>query len=156
MSVILRRAGRRDLEGIQVLWMALREQYAKADPRFLVSPDAARAGREHREAILADPRTRFFVAEEGSEILAYLHAQIEGSGPDHSPARWGEILDLAVRDDRRGEGIGSRLLACGLEWLESCGVAQYRVAVPSLMPEACRFFERHGGLPLQQILQADL
>ncbi len=156
MSVLVRRAGRRDLERIQSLWQQLRELHAKVDPRLTPSKDAAQIAQEHREVILADPRTAFFVAEEKRKILGYLHAQIETNDPIYDPPRFGTIADLVLLDDRRNEGIGSRLLECCKEWFVSHGLSEYRVAVPMQQPDAQRFFARAGAPPLMVIHRAEL
>ncbi len=41
MNVLVRRAGRRDLDEIHVRWLRLRETEAKADARFAPSKNAA-------------------------------------------------------------------------------------------------------------------
>ena len=156
MSVLVRRAGRRDLEPIQSLWQLLRELQAKLDPRFVLSKDAAQIVQEHREVILADPRTVFFVAEEMGKLLGYLHAQIDTNDPICDPPKYGTIVDLVLREDRRNEGIGSRLLECCKEWFVSHGLSEYRVAVPMQQPEAQRFFARAGAPPLMLIQRAEL
>ncbi len=156
MSVLIRRAGRRDLERIQILWQRLRELQAKVDARLTPSKDAPQVVREHREVILADPRTAFFVAEEKGKILGYLHAQIETNDPTYDPPRFGTIVDLVVREDRRNERIGSRLLECCREWFISHGLSEYRVAVPVQQPDAQRFFTRAGAPPLRTIHRAEL
>ncbi len=127
MSVIVRRAGRRDLKKIQPLWQALRELEMKLDERMKIVKDAADLAREHHEVVLADPRTALFVAEEKEIVLAYLHAQIESNDPTRLPERYGVILDLIVQDSRRREGIGTRLLECTREWFESQGIDELRV-----------------------------
>ena len=156
MSVLIRRAGRRDLERIQLLWQHLRELHAKVDPRLVASKDAAQIAHDHREVILADPRTVFFVAEEKGKLLGYLHAQIETNDPIYDPPRYGTIVDLVLREDRRNEGIGSRLLECCKEWFVSHGLSEYRVAVPMQQPDAQRFFSRAGAPPMMVIHRAEI
>jgi|GEM_PF-848070 len=142
MSVLIRKAGRRDLEHIQSLWQSLRELQAKVDARLTPSKDAAQVVREHREVILADPRTAFFVADEQGQLIGYLHAQIETNDPIYDPPRFGRIVDLVVREERRNEGVGTRLLEYCKEWFASHGLSEYRVTVPVQQPEAQRFFAR--------------
>jgi GNAT superfamily N-acetyltransferase len=148
MSALVRKAGRRDLEAIHALWRSLRDQVAKLDPRLTPSADADAVTREHREVILADPRTAFFVAEEQGEVIGYLHAQIDTNDPAYEPARYGTIVDLFVREQRRGEGTADALLEACLEWFRSHGLTEYRVDVPSLNRDAQAFFEKQGAEPL--------
>jgi GNAT superfamily N-acetyltransferase len=156
MSVIVRRAGRRDLDAIHALWRALREAAAKADPRFALAGDADARVRDHREIILADPRTRFFVAEEQGFVLGYLHAQVDANDPEYETTRFGTIVDVIVREDRRREGIAASLLESCKEWLRSLGVKEYRAAIPAHSPEAALLFERDGAAPLSATYTAAL
>ncbi|MFQ5514166.1 MAG: GNAT family N-acetyltransferase [Myxococcota bacterium] len=156
MNIIVRRAGRRDLEKLHALWRALRELEGKVDPRLELSKDGAEVTRHHREVILSDPRTGLFVAERGAELVGYLHMQIESGDPIYDPARYGRVVDLFVREDLRRQGIGSRLLAYGREWLASHGLAVYQVTIPVQLPDGQRFFERQGAQPLWVIQHAEL
>jgi GNAT superfamily N-acetyltransferase len=148
MSALVRRAGRRDLEAIHALWGRLREREAKLDARLAPSADADAVSREHREVILADPRTAFFVAEEQGKVIGYLHAQIDTNDPAYEPARYGTIVDLIVHEERRGEGTADALLESCLEWFRSHGLTQYRIDVPALNRDAQAFFEKQGADPL--------
>ena len=64
------------------------------------------------------------------------------------------IADLFVDEERRGAGIGTRLLEYCLEWFSSHGLAAYRVDAPVQLPLAIRFFERAGAIRLSSRLTA--
>lgn len=144
MSVIVRTAGRRDLEAIHELWVALREEGAKADSRLDLSADGEGRAREHREVVLADPRTRFFVAEEQGDVLGFLHAQVDTLDPSLAHNRVGTIVDLMVWEGRRREGVGTRLWEGALEWFESLALSEVRADVPEHAESARRFFAARG------------
>jgi GNAT superfamily N-acetyltransferase len=148
MSALVRRAGRRDLDAIHALWGSLRELEAKLDPRLTPSADADAVTREHREVILADPRTVFFVCEEQGKVIGFLHAQIDANDPAYEPARYGTIVDLFVDAGRRGEDTADALLETCLEWFRSHGLTQYRIDVPALNRDAQAFFEKQKADPL--------
>ena len=156
MSVIVRRAGRRDLGCIQALWQLLRDLEAKSGSGLALSKDGAQVAGEHREVILADPRSAFFVAEEQGEVLGFLHAQVEPNDPVYEPPRLGRIVDLIVVEERRREGIGTRLVECCREWLLSQGLTEYRVTLPVQASAARLFFERLGTRPLTATHRAPL
>ena len=156
MACIVRRAGRRDLEAIQSLWQRLRELQVKADSRLAPAAAAERLVAEHREVVLADPNTSFLVAEEQGEVLGFLHAQIEQGDPIYALERYGTIVDLFVLESRRGGGIGEQLLQSCLEWFRSLNLQEYRVSTPVHTPEAQRFLEKHGALPLFVVQAAPL
>jgi len=148
VSEIVRRAGRRDLEAIQSLWIAQREREAKLDPRLALAADADTIARDHRQVILADPRTVFLVAEEQGDVVAYLHAQVDSNDPTLDPPQYGTIVDLVVREDRRTAGLGDRLLYACKEWMQSHGLTELRISVPERDADARAFFEDREAVPL--------
>ena len=148
MNVIVRRAGRRDLEGIHALWLLLQEVRLKADARFQIAKDAPEIASDHREVILADPNSAFFVAEEQREIVGYLHAQVESNDPTQEPLRIGRIVELIIREDLRRAGIGSRLFGYCKEWLSSLGIVEYRATVPAQDATAQTFLAAQSTTPL--------
>ena len=156
MPPLVRRAGRRDLEAIQSLWVRLREEQGKLDPRLAPGPNAARLEAEHREIVLADRRTAFFVAEDAGELVGFLHAQIDPNDPAYAPERFGTIVDLFVASACRGRGIGSRLLEFCKDWFRASNLGEYRLATPAGSAAAQRFFEQRGATPLRVVLAASL
>ncbi len=156
MKVLVRRAGRRDLDEIHARWLRLREAEAKADARFAPSNNAAQVAREHRELILADPRTAFFVAEDRGEVVGFLHAQIEQNDPSYQVDRYGLLVDFYVDETRRGQGIGTALLRFCVEWFASHGLREYRVRMSVAHAGARAFFERAGATPVSTTLSASV
>lgn len=149
--MLVRRAGRRDLESIQRLWLQLREEAAKSDPRLALSSGADRLAEEHREVILADPKTGLFVAEERGEIVAFLHGQIDANDETHRVERYGTIVDLYIEPASRSQGVGRQLVEYCREWFESSNLPEFRMAVAVANPGASRFLEAIGGEPLSQL-----
>ena len=149
--MLVRRAGRRDLESIHKLWLALRDEGAKADPRLALAPGAERLAEEHREVILADPRTGLFVAEERGDIVAFLLAQIEANDATHRVERYGLIVDIYVEPDWRGGGIAKQLVEYCRDWFQGQNVPEFRISVPDASPGAGRFAASLGGEILSQL-----
>ena len=156
MTVVVRRAGRRDLDAIQTLWQQLREQQGKDDLRLQPTAFAAQQAREHHEVVLADRRTAFFVAEDQGEVIAFLHAQIDPNDPAYAPERFGTIVDLFVASACRGRGIGSQLLEFCKDWFRASNLGEYRLATPAGSVAAQRFFEQRGATPLRVVQAASL
>ncbi len=156
MPVVVRRAGRRDLDAIQSLWRRAREHDAKRDSRLALAPNAERSVSEHREVTLADPRTAFLVAEDKGELIGFLHAQISPNDPAYKTDRYGTIVDLFIAEERRRQGIGSRLLDYCKEWFVSHNLSEYRVATPVHTPDAARFLEQQGAQPLSVVYSSAL
>ena len=61
-----------------------------------------------------------------------------------------KLDDVSVKDDRRGKGIGTALIEQLKEELRRQSVMRIDVAVHVNNPEARRFYERLGFLPLNE------
>jgi ribosomal-protein-alanine N-acetyltransferase len=81
----------------------------------------------------------FLVAEDGP-VVGYVVAD---SVPNHGRPL-GHVKDLAVREDRRGEGIGATLLRRALGELDSRGVGSVKLEVRESNRRARQLYERHG------------
>jgi ribosomal protein S18 acetylase RimI-like enzyme len=61
-----------------------------------------------------------------------------------------KLDDVSVKADRRGKGVGSELLDCLKEQLRREAVMRIDVAVHKDNPEARRFYEKQGFVPLNE------
>lgn len=87
------------------------------------------------EALLADPRSRAFVAVKGDDVLGYVLAAYEA--PDHLT-----LKGLFVRPRHQGQGVGASLM----EYLLSRIAAgtNVRLSVVQHNSPAIRLYERFG------------
>ena len=67
----------------------------------------------------------------------------------------GAITDIYVEPDERRTGIGSRLLATGLEWLKARGYVRVLLNVSTGNP-ARRLYEKAGFRPFSESMEIDL
>lgn len=81
----------------------------------------------------------FLVADDGA-VLGYVIADMV---PEHR-RRLGHIKDIAVRDDRRGEGIGSELLERAIAVLEARGIPTVKLEVRESNDRARSLYHRYG------------
>ena len=81
----------------------------------------------------------FLVAEDDA-IVGYVVAD---SVPNHGRPL-GHIKDIAVREDRRGEGIGASLLERALGVLAARGVASVKLEVRESNDRARSLYQRYG------------
>ena len=61
-----------------------------------------------------------------------------------------KLDDVSVKEDRRGQGVGSELLTQLKEQLRRESVTRIDVGVHIENPEARRFYERHGFVALNE------
>lgn len=97
-------------------------------------------------AIAADPDNDVLVAEYDGQVVGmcqlvtFLHVQ-------HRGGRCAEIESMHVREDVRGQGIGSALLAEAVRLARAAGCYRVQLTSNNARPEAHRFYERNGFTP---------
>jgi [ribosomal protein S18]-alanine N-acetyltransferase len=81
------------------------------------------------------------------ECLSFVH-ESEGEVTGFILGRWfadeAEVLNLAVRPEKRRKGIGGGLLQAALEELWKVGVARIYLEVREANGEARGFYQKHG------------
>lgn len=116
MSPAFDTADARDLPQLVELLALLFAQEAE------FTPDAAKQ-RSALQQILGNPAIgRIYVAREGARVLAMASLLYTVSTAEGSPAAW--LEDLVVRPERRGQGIGRKLLEHVAAQARNDGVAR--------------------------------
>lgn len=82
------------------------------------------------------------VAEEDGNFLGY----VNGGTKDvpYRKSKYFEIENLGVIPDRKGTGLGSRLLESVIEWAKSNGYQKIYVESYANNQEALAFYRKHG------------
>jgi GNAT superfamily N-acetyltransferase len=92
--------------------------------------------------LLADPEHLLLVAAgAGDRAVGWLHAAIRRQLANDARV---EIVGLVVAAERRGSGIGARLLAEAEQWAREAGVGQVRVRSNVARERAHGFYLRAG------------
>jgi ribosomal protein S18 acetylase RimI-like enzyme len=145
-SPTIRRAGLDDAEALAAIGrMTFSDTFAHLYPpedlaAFLDETHSVARAR----ADLANPAKAAWLVEAGGEIIGYALV-----GPCKLPhpavtANCGELDRIYVLADRQGGGLGSRLLAETLAWLEKDGPRRIWIGVWSENLGAQRLYARHG------------
>jgi GNAT superfamily N-acetyltransferase len=124
------------------------------------------------EAAWAHRRGQYeeWLGEGSARMLAAVPAADEAAPPvgyavlaiKPSMASWdvdervGELETLAVAEEVRGQGIGSRLIEACRERLREEGITHWAVAVVEANTEAARLYEREGFRPFYRQLLAEV
>jgi GNAT superfamily N-acetyltransferase len=98
------------------------------------------------EQWLAGSGSTVLVAEEAGDIvgLAVLLTRLPSAFAGAVPRKVIQLDNLVVRVDRRGHGIGDRLLAETQRWSREQGATHIEVGVHAFNHDARRFYERFG------------
>jgi len=106
------------------------------------------------EAMLAEPRYRVFVAEEGGELRGFITIWLRESLFHGGPVAL--VDELVVAEGARGRGIGSRLLQRALDFCRQRGCVEVEVTTEADNRSARRFYARHGFREQGLLLEAEL
>lgn len=120
MPPLIRKAERRDLDSLGRLGaMLMRTHYAFDRQRFLApGTDAERGYAWFLGSVLESDENCVFVAEQDEGgIAGYVYAALEPHSWKELRGPAGFIHDLAVADEARHTGIGTKLLQVAIDWL---------------------------------------
>ena len=84
------------------------------------------------------------VAEEDGDVVGYIVVGIDKTRSEVFGFSWGHIISLAVDPSCHGRGIGSALIASGLDWLKKKGVKYAEVLTDQNNIAAIRAYEKNN------------
>ena len=84
------------------------------------------------------------IAEENDSVVGYVVLGIDGARSDAFGFLWGHIISLAVDPPCQGRGIGSALIASGLDWMKKRGVKYAEVLTDQNNIAAIRAYEKNS------------
>ena len=95
------------------------------------------------EAITADPNHRLIVAVEDGVVVGTLQISYI-PGIAHNGLWRGLLEHVHIRPDRRGNGLGGKMMAWAIERCRERGCGIVQLTSNKLRPDAHRFYERLG------------
>ncbi len=146
IALTIRKAERRDLESLGKLGaMLVQTHYAFDSQRFLAPAKGVESGyASFLGRALETPDDCVFVAERNSAVVGYVLAALEPLSWKELRGPAGFIHDVAVAEEARRSGIGTKLMETAITWLREHGAP--RVILWTAAPnEAARaLFHRFG------------
>lgn len=132
-----------DIPGIVVMAQQLQEYLERVNPRIWSHRIDAEKQTVEFEDYLKFNSTRVFVAEESGQTMGFAIGTLENRGDD-KPSVVGVLKHIFVKEERRGEGIGRKLVAELLDFFESRGVEDVVLHHVAGNQEAERFWNALG------------
>lgn len=83
-----------------------------------------------------------FAARDGDEIAGMVSLLFTVSTAEGGPACW--LEDMVVTPERRGSGLGSRLLRHAIDYACASGYARITLLTDAVNQRAIQFYTRHG------------
>lgn len=106
-----------------------------------------------------DENLGILVAKEDKDVVGYIVVGVDKWRSEIFGFSWGHIVSLAVDPSYHGRGIGSTLIASGLDWLKKKGVKYAEVLTDQNNIAAIRAYEKnnfrviYSSIVLSQYLQ---
>lgn len=105
-------------------------------------PDREKQIRALRMIVSAPERGNIFVATEEDEVVGMTSLLFTVSTAQGAPACW--LEDMVIRPDRRGMGIGTRLLEHAVAYAKSHGFTRITLLTDRTSEKSIQFYQRHG------------
>lgn len=151
----IRAATIEDADAMADVYISSARHHAALDPEFYTVPDREAVVRHLREALgLGDSaKVVRLVAEVDGMVVG--SAEVELRSPSTAsmlrPARAASV-GMAVLEDRRGAGIGSRLMEAAEAWARERGATLMMLDASATNVDALRFYQQRHGYQLRGVL----
>jgi GNAT superfamily N-acetyltransferase len=97
---------------------------------------------------LAEPGSAWWVAEEGGALVAFATAGPNTLPHPEAKASHAELRRLYVDEKAQGRGLGGRMLAMALHWMEAASAGPLWIGAWSGNLKAQRLYAAHGFEPV--------
>ena len=157
MDARIRAARRQDAAALVELRIRYLADMARLEPRYELLPDV-RERTEHLLPVWMDQEERVLLVpeQEDGALVGYATGLSVVWPPVLRVQHVGEVSELYVVAERRGEGVGRALLGELSRALKDRGAKVLRAVVPSQGSEGLDRFEALGYRPVQYVLEKSL
>lgn len=145
-EIVVRAATAADVDALAAVYLSSARHHAALDPGFYSIPDRAAVVARFVEQLRADEADAVELVAELSGVIVG-SASIELRSPSAASMlrlQRAASVGVAVLDNRRGRGIGSRLMEAAEDWAHERGAALAVLDASAANVEALRFYERLG------------
>ena len=143
--VTVRLAQASDLVAIQDLYSDLDQLQVAAEPWLFRMPDERRLDAAEFDEVIHCDNCFLAVADQGGAVVGFIDASRHDptdAGDVRQP--WCGVDNVAVRSDRRRQGVGQELMQAAEAWAQQHGLATMRLNVYSFNAGAHAFYEQLG------------
>lgn len=105
-------------------------------------PDRAKQERGLRLVIESPHVGVILAARDGGAVVGMVSLLFTISTAEGGPACW--LEDMVVRPERRGGGLGSRLLQAAIDYARTHGFSRITLLTDKVNAGAIKFYGRHG------------
>jgi ribosomal protein S18 acetylase RimI-like enzyme len=143
--VTIRVARTSDQEALGRYGGALMRQHHAEDPQRFIQVEHPEAGYgRYLVSQLSNPNSLVLVAEDTSQVVGYVYADIEGTSWKDLRGPCGFVHDVYVDPSARGRGAGRELMRGAIAWILSKGRTQVVLLTKTKNEQAQRLFTALG------------
>ncbi len=156
--MIIRQAGKADIDGLLALLHEVLELHAKEYPNIFISGTTKYSREELRQLIEEDEKTMIFVAEEDKKIIghAFLKLIDNPSTRNTYPSKVLYIDDICVDEAARGKHVAKSLFEEVRKYAEKEGFDRIELNVWDKNTVAKAFYESVSMKPLKTTMYLEL
>jgi ribosomal protein S18 acetylase RimI-like enzyme len=149
-GMTVRTARAEDAAAVAAMWADMARQHSQYDStRWGFVEDAEAGWREHFRTMLANESNVMLVAAgPGGELAGFLIGVTGMANPLMRVRCRGEVHDMYVCREFRGQGVGRKLLAEAVRRMKARGAAYVTLLVASANEEATGFYKATGLRPV--------
>lgn len=140
----IKKATLADLEEIMSLWHELTTYKVNLEPYLTLAKDHIQTAREYLSGKLLDPDTIILLALKDGRAVGYLMGFLIFPPPVFTPRKIGFINEVAVAEEFRRQGIGTRLVEEALAWFRERGATSLELSVYAKNQVAKEFWHKLG------------
>ena len=156
-QVMVRLATTDDVSGIMPIFSEVVDYHAAIDPEVYTDADMNAFEQSVREQLTKD-NWKIFVAEADEKIVGFLTLQMRSNRRQYGNVADvdGRIDCLAVGEQYRQMGIGTKLITAMETYLKSQGIFEIRLTVSVHNPAAIKCYEKMGMKPYLYSMRKEL
>ncbi len=153
MKIIL--AKEKHIPGIIEVWKEFMEFHKNIDSFYTIKKGAEKEFEKFiREIIVADD-AHSLVALDRNQIIGFSISRIMKHPPVFEKSEYGKIIDLAVKEEYRRQGVGEEMLSIIFEWFDAHDIKRIELKVASKNKVGYSFWEKHGFMDYIHVLHLE-
>jgi GNAT superfamily N-acetyltransferase len=156
MRIRIRQARTEDAHALAGLWEEMAAFHAELARYWRIKAGCKEDYAAHMQSVVRDANRAVFVAHDDGKIVGFILVQLDSRARVFVENVHGLVVDLAVTEDYRRQGIGTRLVARATRWFGSRGVETMEVRIATANPLSSAFWKKQGFEPYMAISRRTL
>ena len=156
MKIRIKLAGEEHIPCVVDFWKDFIDFHQAKDPFFSRKEGADKEFSNYfREVISADDTHALVALVNREKVVGFSISAVKNHPPVFTETKYGEIIDLAIHDDYRHNGIGEEMLKIIFEWFDAHDARRIELRVAAKNMNGYSFWEKHGFVESLHVLNLE-